>query len=104
MMNGLVVQNPFAGSCIERQQRVGKKVGANSIAAVEIRCRRTRRDVDHPPAHIDSHPGPRIGTTGSLPGIWWPRVVPELSGSRNRMKRPSDLPGMHVVRTNISRL
>src|SRR5205085_12153383 len=49
-----------------------------------------------------THAGPGVRATGSLPRVSGPRVVPKLTGPRNRVKRPPNSSGAYIVGANVT--
>src|SRR3954449_12798577 len=93
----------LAGSRLERDDRIAKEVGAMPIAAVEIVFRAGRRHVDDSAFLIDGLLTPVVGAADRLPGIFRPRVVPELAGAGHGMKRPHQLAGSNIECAHVSR-
>src|SRR5690348_10858727 len=103
MVHGLEMPDPFSGAGIEREQRIGKEVGADTIAAIEVGSRRAGRYEDDAPFRIEGHSRPRIRAAGGLPCAVRPGVVPEFAWPRNGMKGPANAAAVDVVRPHVTR-
>src|SRR6185437_10244374 len=66
VMYELLVPDELAGTGVEREQRVCKAVVSEPGAAVEVRTRRSRRDVYQAMVLVDRHDAPGVaGACGS---------------------------------------
>ena len=99
----LVVPLPLPRFRIEREDAVGKQIGAAPEAAIEVLGRRSRR-AEHPAALlIDRDAAPRVGPAVALAGDEAPGVVTELAFAWNGVEDPPERPSRRVVRADVSR-
>src|SRR5579859_5025493 len=102
-MYALEMPDSFSCVGIERQQSVSEEIVADSVSAIEVEGRRSRRYVHNPAVGIERHACPVIGSAGSLPGIFRPRLIAKLAWMKIGMKAPTKSPGVDVERTDIAR-
>ena len=98
----LEVPHAPAGRGIEGEQRVGVKVVADAIGAIEVRGRRPGRDVDQPALGVHRHAGPVVRRPAVGPGVLWPRLVARFTGMRDGVERPSQRAGADVVGADVA--
>ena len=93
---------PLSGARVEREQAVAEQIVALAIAAVEIVRRRSGRQKDDAVLLVEREIAPRVRAARVPEGVLRPRFVSVFTGTRNRMERPHELSGEHVVRADIS--
>src|SRR5258708_38009007 len=93
----------LSGPSVQRDQTVRKQIVAETVCAVEIGSRRSRRHENDATLRVDSHAGPIVRRTGVCPAVLGPSVVAELAGTRDGMERPAQRAGANVVGPNLSR-
>src|ERR1019366_2680292 len=99
----LKVPQRFASTGVERQQRVGIKIIANAIAAIEIHDCRTGRRIYNSVLDVDRHACPIVGRSRSFPCVLRPSLVSWLTRPRNGVKLPAQVAGSHVESPDVSR-
>src|SRR5688572_3492155 len=101
-MQQLVMPEPLAGAQIECKERIAKEVVSFAIAAPQIECGGSEREISDAALLVDCELGPRVCAARSFPRIGRPRVVAELSRTRDRMEGPHKFAGQHVERANVT--
>ena len=101
-MHDLEMPQPLAGPRIEREQAVAEEVVALAIAAVEIVRWRAGRQKHDAVLLVEREIAPRVRAARVPEGGLRPRFVSVFTGTRNRVERPHELSGEHVVRADIS--
>ena len=102
MPDALKVPEALAGFGFQCEKRVGEKVVARPVAAVEIGGSGTGWNIDDATGFIHSHAGPIVGGAGVSPGIGGPGVVTEFAGVGNGMELPAQFAGAHIESANIA--
>src|SRR5690606_25368982 len=92
----------LARARVERDETIAEQVRADAIRAVVVVGRRAERDVDDAALRVDRHLAPRVDAAGIPIRVLRPRVVAELAGLRNRVKRPGELARHDVVRADVA--
>src|SRR5436305_1127630 len=101
-MHSLEMPDAFTSISFEGDKTIGEQVVADAVAAIEIKSGGARRNVDDAALDIQGHTSPVIGGPTILPGIFRPGVVTKFAGMRNRVKRPTQLAGAHIVGADVS--
>ena len=99
----LKVPDTFTRLGIEREQRVGEEIVAESRDPIKIGCRGASGSIDNAALRINRHAGPVVGRALSLPCVPGPGIVAKLSGIRNGVERPAQRARPHVVGANVAR-
>src|SRR5262249_26520305 len=81
---------------IDADEAVAVQVVARAVTAVEIRRRVFDRQIDESGVFVDGDLRPHAGVAVGRPRFFFPRVVAELAGPRNRVARPAQLPAAPV--------
>src|SRR6266446_1639328 len=92
----------LAGPRVQGEQTICEEIVADAIGAVEIKSSGARGSVENSALGIERHASPIVGGAASLPGIFWPRVVAEFTGTRNSVKRPAQFAGSNIVSANVA--
>jgi hypothetical protein len=100
-MDELEMPEPFARGRVERKQAIGEEVCPDAIAAPEIKRRGTGRHEDDAALLVERHAGPTVRAADMFPSVRRPRFVAFLTGMRDRVKRPGNLPGADVIGADV---
>ena len=98
----LVVPDALSGGGSQREHAVAEEVGAVAVAAPEVPRRRAGRQEDEPARVVDADPAPRVRAADGLPRVGGPGVVAGLARPRDRVERPPDRAGAHVVGADVA--
>ena len=79
-----------------------EKIVTNTIAAVPIVGRSSKRHVNDTSIAIDCEKTPNVHAGSIFPAIAFPCIVEFLSGTRYGMERPDEFPRMNVPRAHIA--
>src|SRR5438128_1290320 len=101
--DALKMPNPLARLRVQCNQAVREQIVSRSIGAIEIESCGTRGNVDDTALEIDGHPRPVVCCAAGFPGFLRPRLVAELPGVRDGVKRPAQFARAHVVGANVAR-
>src|SRR5690606_18998211 len=101
--DGLIVPDPLARGCIERQHGVREEVLPQPVSTVKVEGRRTRRDVDDAALFVERHAGPVVRSPDVGMRVGRPAFVPDLAMLRCGVYGPGDLAGPYVVCADVAR-
>ncbi len=87
---------------VQRDQRVGEKIVADPVGAVEIKCSRAGRNIDNSARSVHGHTGPVIGCAAGLPGIFRPSFVANFAWAWNGVEFPAQLAGSHIIGADVA--
>src|SRR5437660_1098121 len=105
-MNDLIVPDSVARLRVQAHEAVTKQVVAGAVATIEVGLSIEGRGALDGQIHIaelvvSAEQPPHRRSTGNLPGVVQPGVVPELARMRNRVERPELLAGPNVVAAHV---
>ena len=103
VMNELVVPDAFAGLALDAHEGVRKQVVAGTMPAVHVARRAGERQIGVAELFVDADERPEVRVPGVLPRVVLPRLDAELSGSRDHVEGPAQLPGADVVAPHVAR-
>src|SRR5262249_59807516 len=103
VVDGLKVPDAPARGGLKRHHGVSEQILPQSLAAVEIECRRSQGQKNQPALFIEAEPAPVVGGAGGLPRVAFPGFVAELAGMRDGMEDPAALAGVNVESPHVSR-
>ena len=101
-MDELLKPFQLAGRGVEGDEGVAVEVPALAIGAVEVGGRRSRRREHQAAREVDGHVRPRVRARAVLPALAFPRLDAGLARSRNRVKRPQQLPAARIPAPNVA--
>ena len=97
VMNELVVPLALTGFQIERDEALAEQTIPRTMTAVVIAGRQLHRKKHGVRLFVDRHLRPDAGVPRIRPRIFFPRVVAEFTGLRNRVEDPQTLSRACVV-------
>src|SRR5689334_10185812 len=100
MVHDLKMPLALAGLQIDADQAFSIQVVAGAFAAVVVGCRRFHGQIYEPEVFVDRHLRPDAGVAVGSPRTVLPGLIAEFAGTWNRVERPGELAGPHVVGTN----
>ena len=102
MANSLEMPDSFAGFRIQGEKAIRKKVVANPVSAVEIKCGGARWRIEDSALAIEAHARPIICGTAGLPGVLRSGFVAKFARMWNGVKRPAQFAASDVEGTNVT--
>ena len=102
MVCRLKMPDALTGPGVETHNTLGEQIVAQSVSAVVIVCRCTRRQIYIPQLFVCTHERPDVDAAAVLPRLVEPGLHTIFTGFGDRPKCPQQLTGANVVTTHIT--